>query len=151
MLIFGREFSDTVPPKLLINSHERKGTSLCPNSLTATLIRTRHYSYRTEPSYIHWIKRYILFHNKRHPAEMGAAEVTQFKPTLKRAGLPSTTRIYDLRHSCASLLIKNGESPKVVADRLGHSDPAFTLKTYVDTDSSQQRTASEKLARILAG
>jgi integrase len=43
-----------------------------------TLIRTRHYSYRTEQSYIHWIKRYILFHNKRHPAEMGAAEVTQF-------------------------------------------------------------------------
>ena len=74
-----------------------------------------------------------------------------FKPTLKRAGIAPTTRIYDLRHSCASLLIKNGESPKVVADRLGHSDPAFTLKTYVDTDVSQQKIASEKLARILAG
>lgn len=47
-----------------------------------TLIRTRHYSYRTEQSYIHWIKRYILFHNKRHPAEMGAAEVTQFLSNL---------------------------------------------------------------------
>ena len=34
--------------------------------------------------------------------------------------------------------------------RLGHSDPAFTLKTYVDTDANQQKTASEKLARILA-
>lgn len=73
-----------------------------------------------------------------------------FKPILKRAGLPQTTRIYDLRHSCATLLIKNGESPKVVADRLGHSDPAFTLKTYVDTDSGQQKAASEKLAKILA-
>jgi hypothetical protein len=38
----------------------------------------------------------------------------------------------------------------VVADRLGHSDPAFTLKTYVYTDASQQKVASEKLARILA-
>jgi integrase len=73
-----------------------------------------------------------------------------FKPILERAGLPKTTRIYDMRHSCATLLIKNGESPKVVADRLGHSDPAFTLKTYVDTDSEQQKTASEKLAKILS-
>src|SRR5258705_679926 len=42
------------------------------------LIRTRHYSYRTEQTYIHWIKQYIFFHGKRHPAEMGAAEVSEF-------------------------------------------------------------------------
>jgi site-specific recombinase XerD len=41
-------------------------------------IRVRHYSIRTEESYIHWIKRFILFHNKRHPREMGEAEITQF-------------------------------------------------------------------------
>jgi hypothetical protein len=34
-------------------------------------IRTRHYSYRTEKAYVHWIKRFIFFHNKRHPAELG--------------------------------------------------------------------------------
>lgn len=34
-------------------------------------IRVRHYSIRTEEAYIHWIKRYIFFHNKRHPKEMG--------------------------------------------------------------------------------
>ena len=34
-------------------------------------IRTRHYSPRTEETYVHWIKRFIFFHNKRHPAEMG--------------------------------------------------------------------------------
>jgi integron integrase len=42
------------------------------------LIRTRHYSYRTEEAYLNWIRRYILFHGKRHPAEMGAAEVGEF-------------------------------------------------------------------------
>jgi site-specific recombinase XerD len=42
------------------------------------LIRTRHYSYRTEEAYLNWIRQYILFHGKRHPAEMGAAEVTAF-------------------------------------------------------------------------
>ena len=41
-------------------------------------IRTRHYSIRTEAAYVHWIKQFILFHNKRHPAEMGEREVSAF-------------------------------------------------------------------------
>ena len=42
------------------------------------LIRTLHYSQRTEESYVSWIKQYILFHDKRHPTQMGADEVSQF-------------------------------------------------------------------------
>jgi len=38
-------------------------------------IRLRHYSYRTEQAYVGWVRRYILFHNRRHPADMGATEV----------------------------------------------------------------------------
>ena len=45
-------------------------------------IRARHYSRRTEKAYVHWIKRYIFFHGTRHPAEMGAAEVTQLLTSL---------------------------------------------------------------------
>jgi integron integrase len=41
-------------------------------------IRTKHYSIRTEKTYIDWIRRFILFHDKRHPKDMGAAEVEQF-------------------------------------------------------------------------
>lgn len=41
-------------------------------------LRLRHYSIRTEHSYISWIKRYILFHNKRHPQEMGTGEIEEF-------------------------------------------------------------------------
>jgi hypothetical protein len=41
-------------------------------------LRARHYSRRTEKAYVAWIRRFILFHHKRHPLEMGAAEVTQF-------------------------------------------------------------------------
>lgn len=40
--------------------------------------RLKHYSYRTEQAYTDWIKRYILFHQKRHPKEMGAAEILAF-------------------------------------------------------------------------
>lgn len=41
-------------------------------------IRVRHYSYKTEQSYVQWVKRFILFHNKRRPAEMGENEITQY-------------------------------------------------------------------------
>ena len=41
-------------------------------------IRVRHYSLRTEQAYLMWVRRFILFHGKRHPAEMGAVEVGAF-------------------------------------------------------------------------
>lgn len=45
-------------------------------------IRRRHYSYRTEQAYIHWIKRFIYFHGVRHPRDLGEAEVTAFLNSL---------------------------------------------------------------------
>ena len=45
-------------------------------------IRARHYSRRTEKAYVGWIRRYIFFHGKRHPAEMGAPEVARFLTSL---------------------------------------------------------------------
>lgn len=45
-------------------------------------IRTRHYSLRTEQAYTHWIKRYILYHGKRHPLDMGAQEIETFLSAL---------------------------------------------------------------------
>jgi len=42
------------------------------------IIRLKHYSLRTEQAYLHWAKRFILFHGKRHPETMGASEVTAF-------------------------------------------------------------------------
>ena len=41
-------------------------------------IRLKHYSIRTEEAYVNWIRRYILFHNKRHPTEIGAPEIEAF-------------------------------------------------------------------------
>lgn len=41
-------------------------------------LRRKHYSFRTEKTYLQWIKRYLLFHNKRHPREMGKAEIEAF-------------------------------------------------------------------------
>ncbi|MGZ5445023.1 MAG: integron integrase [Thermoanaerobaculia bacterium] len=42
------------------------------------LLRTRHYSIRTEDAYVQWARRYILFHGKKHPSAMGAGEINAF-------------------------------------------------------------------------
>ncbi|MGH9367689.1 MAG: integron integrase, partial [Thermoanaerobaculia bacterium] len=49
-------------------------------------IRARHYSLRTEEAYVAWIRRFILFHRKRHPAEMGEAEINAFLSDLAVRG-----------------------------------------------------------------
>lgn len=46
------------------------------------MIRVRHYSIRTEQAYLQWIRRFILFHGKRHPRGMGAPELTAFLSNL---------------------------------------------------------------------
>jgi len=45
-------------------------------------IRLRHYSRRTEQAYVHWVRRYVLFHGKRHPRTLGAPEVESFLSAL---------------------------------------------------------------------
>ncbi len=72
-----------------------------------------------------------------------------FKPTLKRAKLSESFRLYDLRHSCATLLLAANEHPKVVSERLGHASIILTLDTYSHVLPSMQQAASEKLEGIL--
>jgi integron integrase len=60
------------PPKLLDRVREQ--------------IRLKHYSIRTEQAYVNWIKRFILFHDKRHPQDMGGPEVSAFLSDLAMAG-----------------------------------------------------------------
>jgi integrase len=74
-----------------------------------------------------------------------------FRPVLTHAGLAQSLRLYDLRHSCATLLLSAGENPKVVSERLGHASIVLTLDTYSHVLPSMQQAATEKLERILYG
>ncbi len=65
-----RETGPTYAPKLRLLDRVRAA------------IRARHYSRRTEDAYVAWIRRFILFHGKRHPAEMSAPEITRFLTSL---------------------------------------------------------------------
>jgi integrase len=53
-----------------------------------------------------------------------------FKALLKRAGLSSTIRLHDLRHTCATLLLRQSVNPKFVQELLGHRDVSLTLNVY---------------------
>jgi integrase len=73
-----------------------------------------------------------------------------FRPILEKAGLPQI-RLYDLRHSHATLLLAADEHLKIVSERLGHSTIRLTADTYSHVlDSMQQETAS-KLESMLYG
>jgi len=55
-------------------------------------IRARHYSRRTEQAYVLWIRRFIIFHGKRHPRELGEAEVAAFISSLANRGVSASTQ-----------------------------------------------------------
>jgi GR25 family glycosyltransferase involved in LPS biosynthesis len=63
-------------PKKLIEPIEPRPKKLLEQA--RDILRIKHYSYRTEESYLAWMRRYILFHNKRHPKEMGSIEIEAF-------------------------------------------------------------------------
>lgn len=71
-----------------------------------------------------------------------------FKSILKRAKLPDI-RLYDLRHTCATLLLSAGENPKIVAERLGHKSITMTMDVYSHVIPTMQQAASDKLEGML--
>lgn len=71
-----------------------------------------------------------------------------FRPILTAANLPRI-RLYDLRHTCATLLLIAEENPKVVSERLGHSTIVLTLDTYSHVLPTMQQGATARLEKLL--
>jgi len=71
-----------------------------------------------------------------------------YRALVKSTGLP-VIRFHDLRHTAASLMIRHGVSPKTVSDRLGHSDVAFTLRTYAHLYDDQREEAAFDITDLI--
>ncbi len=77
-----------------------------------------------------WSDYGLVFPSSAGTPKSGGNLSRAFKAALKRAGLPESTRFHDLRHTCATLLLRQGVNPKYVQELLGHSDIAPTLNVY---------------------
>jgi integrase len=82
------------------------------------------------------------------PLDLSTLTAEHFRPILKRAKLPRV-RLYDLRHSCATLLFAQGVPAKIVQERLGHSTIALTLDTYTHVLPGMQASAAATLDAVL--
>jgi integrase len=83
------------------------------------------------------------------PLDRWAVSHRFFRPTIKAVGITGL-RLYDLRHSMASIALSLGASPRDVAERLGHTDAGFTLATYVHSLPNAQRGITGSLVAACA-
>ncbi len=98
-----------------------------------------------------WADNGLIFCNEvGEPLERQNLHRRHFRQALKQAGLPETLRLYDLRHTCATMLLAAGVHPKVAQERLGHSSITMTLDTYSHVFPDLQREATEQLESLLA-
>jgi integrase len=74
--------------------------------------------------------------------------VKAYKRSLEKAGLPKL-RFHDLRHTAATLMLQEDINPKIVQERLGHSDISLTLNTYSHVLPHMQEEAAEKMDELL--
>jgi len=84
------------------------------------------------------------------PLDVGNLKKKHFKPLLMRAKLPAI-RLYDLRHTAASLLLANGEHPKVVQEMLEHFSITLTMDTYSHVMPDMQEQSAARLDALLSG
>ena len=70
------------------------------------------------------------------------------RTSWRAAGLPEALRLYDLRHTCASLLIAQGASVKAVQAQLGHTTASITLDTYGHLFPSELEALADRLEQV---
>jgi len=89
----------------------------------------------------------------RHPERFSREFARRLERCRREVGErgPSMIRLHDLRHTHATLMLRSGEHPKVVSERLGHSKVSITLDVYSHVSPTLQREAASRLAALVYG
>src|SRR5207244_10150721 len=96
-----------------------------------------------------WLNNRNLVFTSEYGAPLSGSVATHdFTNILKRSGLPHI-RFHDLRHSCASFLLKQGVHPRAVMELLGHSQINLTLNTYSHVLPSVHKETAAAMDRVL--
>jgi len=95
-----------------------------------------------------WVEHGLVFTTPIGTPLDGTAVTKAFHRALETAGLPQR-RFHDLRHSCATLLMVQGVSPRVVMDLLGHSQIGLTMNTYSHVIPDLRRDAADRMQQLL--
>jgi integrase len=93
---------------------------------------------------------FVFATNEGKPLHYKNLTARHFHKILEKADLKGF-RLYDLRHSMATLLLSAGVNPKIVSERLGHASIVLTLDTYSHVLPDMQKEASSKLGQMLFG
>jgi len=132
----------------LKTSHSRRSIPL-PPSVLKDLKEHRTEQVKTILKEKDYQENDLVFAGKKgEPLDYKNLYHRHFKRILKEAGLPDI-RLYDLRHTCSTLLLAAGENPKIVSERLGHSSVTITLDTYSHVLPDMQDKATAKLETML--
>ena len=111
--------------------------------------RTRQKRERLQVSSTYVDRGLIFARSTGEPLESNNLKKRYFKPILEAAGLPDM-RLYDLRHTAATLRLVNGEHPKVVQEMLGHASITLTMDTYSHVLPGMQEESAARLDALLA-
>ena len=134
------------PPK---TSRSRRAVVLPPSALA---LLAQHREIQRQERMVageHWAENDLVFCTKEgRPLEWRLLAQRYLRPLLASAGLVGL-RPYDLRHSCATLLLASGENAKVVSERLGHASVAFTLDVYSHVLPDMQQRAADRIEQLL--
>jgi len=96
-----------------------------------------------------WYDHDLIFTNQSGGPLEPKVLARDYKTLLKKAGLPTTLRFHDLRHSAATLLLAQGVHPRAIMELLGHSSITVTMNTYGHVLPAMMRNAADKMDAIL--
>lgn len=128
----------------------RRSVYITPNTVATLKAHKAHKAEERLKVAEYWQDNNLVFPNELGDySDEGKISSRHFKAILRKAGLPKDIRVYDLRHTSASLLMAANTHPKIVSERLGHSTTNLTLDTYSHVTPGMQEQVVKTMELLL--